>query len=136
MLLSSGTLLFIGSLIIFYLALRDIKRQNDWIYKEYSTILDLGKEKNKDKILNLIRDMCKVNHLKIEKTSFQGRFPIALIKSFIIDDKIQIDICMRVSQEASLNLFKSNYKYWIVIFLGPLNKKNISFLFKKKFIKC
>ncbi len=137
MIFGMGIGMLIGMLIIFYLAFRDINRQIDWIFREYLTEFDLSKEKNKEFILDIIRNICKTNNLKIEDASYKGRFPIELIKSFIIDNKIQIDICMKNMQEATLNPLKSKYKYWIVIFLGPLNKKNksLSKIIKKELDK-
>jgi len=121
-----GLGLLIGMLIIFYLAIRDIKRQTKWIYKEYLIDLDLSKEKNKEIILDIIRNLCRSNNLKIEETRPKGRFPIELIKSFNINYKIQLDFCQKYLQKISLNPFKQKYNCLIVIFLGPLKKENIS----------
>jgi hypothetical protein len=137
MLFSSGFILFIGICIILYLILRDISRQNNWIYKEYPTNLKLNEEKNKEQIMKIIGKIVNNKKYKINEVPYNNRFPVDLIKSIVINNKIQMDVCIKFLQNLSINPFKPKYKYWIVIFLGPLNENNISLSeeLKKEFDK-
>ncbi|MCK5560904.1 MAG: hypothetical protein KAJ51_09940 [Thermoplasmata archaeon] len=128
----SGIIIFIGMIIILYLILRDISRQNNWIYKEYPTNLKLNEEKSKEQIMNIIGKIVDNKKYKISEVPYRNRFPVDLIKSIVINNKIQMDVCIKFLQNLSINPFKPKYKYWIVIFLGPLNENNISLSEKLK----
>ena len=59
-------MLLILFIVFFARALRDIPRQNNWIYREYPTNKELYKEMEKDQLIRTIR-----NHLKIRNINFQ-----------------------------------------------------------------
>ena len=108
----------IAFFFIFGMALRDIPRTNNWLYKEYPTDLVLSLEKNKEQLIKIIGRGLKDKNYELSEVPYKGRFPTLLIKSFSINNKIQLDIC---------TIFDNlENRYWIVLFLGPMDDKNLS----------
>ncbi|WP_455392088.1 hypothetical protein [[Eubacterium] cellulosolvens] len=124
MIILTGGLIFFGFLALFGFALRDISRQKNWVLREYPTNLELCREKDKDNILKTIRNVLRSADLEVVEVPYKGRFPVELIKSYRVNDKIQIDICSKYSQKEFHAILPNKYQYFLVIFLGPVNEKN------------
>ena len=108
----------IMAIIFLYLLFKNDKLIN-WIYCKYLTY-HFWKEVNI--ISGIISNFCNTNSLKIINAPFKFRFPIEIVKSYVIDNKIQIDI----GRFYYGHWPDSGPGNWIVIFLGPINENNNS----------
>ena len=117
-------LLLVMVLFIFWRISRNAPREKDWEYKDFPTFIELRKEIEKDGLIKDIRKCFRDKGYKLTEVPYNPRFPLQVLKQIKIDNRIQLDICSRGISENPWKKPVSEYKYLIVIFIGPISKEN------------
>jgi len=115
---------YIGIISFVWYVFRNISNENDWVYRDYLTAIDLYKEMGKDELLRKISKQFRDVGFRFAEVSYDSRFPLQLMKSHMINEKVQLDICYRALPRESSKAILSRYKYLIVLFLGPITHEN------------